>query len=77
MFVHGSGVPKTSAEFGNDCELFRMNAMRAEVDSVSRAYDPILYCYLLDDTIALSKFSSARGSTTLKLQDPDSVIVFF
>ena len=68
MFVDESGVPKISSEFiGNDCELFRMNAMRAEVDSVSRAYDPILYCYLLDDTIALSKFSSARDNTTLKL----------
>ena len=48
VFVDESGVPKISSEFiGNDCELFRMNAMRAEVASVSRAYDSVLFFDLL------------------------------
>ena len=34
-------------------------------------FDPELFCDLLDDEIALSKFSGAVGSTTANLQNPD------
>ena len=77
VLVEGSGAPKTSEEHDDDCELFRMDAIRAEVASVSCTYDPVLFCDLLDDNIALSKFATAVGSTTAKYQDPDSVIDFW
>ena len=54
-----------------------MDTLRTEVASVSWAYDPVLFCDLLDNNIALSKFSTAVGSTIAKSQDPDSVIVFW
>ena len=74
VFTDGPDVPHISAEFDNDCKVFRMDIMRTEAASVSCVYDPALFCDLLDDNIALSKFSTAVGSTTAKFQDPDSVI---
>ena len=47
VFEEGLGVPNTIAEFDNVCELFRMDAMRTEIASVSCTYDPILFCDLL------------------------------
>ena len=46
------------------------DAITAEVGSISCAYDPVLFCDLFDDNIALSKLSAAFGSTTVKQQDP-------
>jgi hypothetical protein len=77
VFADGPGVPKTSIEFGDDCELSRMDAMSAAAASVSCAYDPVLFCDILDYNIARSKLSSAEGSTTATFQDPDSVIDFW
>ena len=37
-------------------------------------YDQVLFCDLLDDGIALSKFSTAVGSTSAILKDPESVM---
>ena len=37
-------------------------------------YDPEVFCDLLDDNMALSKFSAAVGSTTSVPEDPDCVI---
>ena len=68
---------RTSEELETDCELFKMDAIQAEVASMSCAYDPVLFCDLLDEQIALSKFSAAAGSTTARHQDPDSVIEFW
>ena len=51
-----------------------MDAMRAEVALVSCVYDPVFFCDLMDNSIVLFKFSTALGGTTVKFQDPDSVI---
>ena len=51
--------------------MFKTDSIRAEVVSISCAYDPVLFCDLLDDNIAISKLSSAVGRTTVKQQDPD------
>ena len=74
--MEGSGVPETSKEFDDDCELFRIDAIRAEVGSASWAYYPVLLCDLLGDNIALPKITTAVGSTAAKSQDPDSIIDF-
>ena len=58
----------------NECEAFKQDAIRSEVASVSCAYYPVLFCDILDDNIALSKFSTAVGSKTASPKDPDSVI---
>ena len=58
----------------NECEAFKQNTIRSEVASVSCAYDPVLFCDLLDDNIALSKFSTAFGNTTASPKDRDSVM---
>ena len=58
----------------NECEAFKQDEIRYEVASVSCAYDPVLFCDLLDDNIALSKFSTAFGNTTASPKDPDIVM---
>ena len=68
---------RTSEELETDCELFKLDPIRAEVASMSCAYDPVLFCHLLDEQIALSKFSAAVGSATVRHQDPNSVIDFW
>ena len=68
---------KTSEELKIDCELFKMDPIRSEVASMSCTYDPVLFCDLLDEQVAFSKFSAAVGSTTARHQDPDSVIDFW
>ena len=52
--------------------MFKTDAIRSEVASISCAYYPLLFCDLLDDNISLSKFSTSVGSTTVKQQDPES-----
>ena len=42
--------------------------------SISCWYDPEVICDLLDDNMAVSKFSAALGSTTSVPEDPDCVI---
>ena len=51
--------------------MFKKDAIRTEVASISCAYDPVLFCDLLDDNIAFSKYLASVGSTTVKQQDPD------
>ena len=68
---------RTSQELEDECELFKMDPVCAEVAAISCTYDPVLFCDLLDDHIALSKFSTAVGSTTARIQDPDSVMDFW
>ena len=46
------------------------DAITAEVGSISCAYDPVLFCDLLDDNISLSKLLAAVAITTVKQQDP-------
>ena len=60
----------------NECELFKQDAIRYELASASCAYDLVLvlFCDILDDNIANSKFSTAVGSTTASPKYPESVI---
>ena len=53
--------------------MFKTDAIRAEVASISCAYDRVLFCDLLDDKIALSKLSASVGSTIVKKQYPNCV----
>ena len=68
---------RTSQELEDECELFKIDPVRAEVAIISCTYDPVLFCDLLDGHIALLKFSTAVGSTTARIQDPDSVMDFW
>ena len=61
-------------ELSDECEAFKQDAIRYEVASVSCAYEPVLFCDLLDNNIDLSKFSTAVGSTTARLEHPESVM---
>ena len=54
--------------------MFKTDAIRVEVASISCAYDPVLFCGLLNANISLSKLSASVGSTTVKQQDPDCVV---
>ena len=58
----------------NECEAIKQDAIRSEVAYASCAYDPVLFCDILDDKVALPKFSTAVGSTTDSLKYPDSVM---
>ena len=61
----------------NECEAFKQDAIRSEVASVSCACDPVLFFDILDDNIALSKFSAAVRSTSASPKYPDSVMDFW
>ena len=65
---------RTELEFSDECEASKQYAIRSEVASVSCAYDPVLFCDILDNNIALSKVSTAVGSTTASPKYPDSVM---
>ena len=54
--------------------MFKTDDFRTEAASISCAYDPVLFCDLLDDNITLFKFSAAVGSTKVKQQYPDCVM---
>ena len=74
MIAYQANNTRTELEFSNECEAFKQYAIRFEVSSVSCTYDPVLFCNLLDDKIALSKFSTDFGSTTDSPKYPDSVM---
>ena len=44
---------QTELEFSNECEAFKQDTIISEVIYVSCAYDPVLFCDLLDDKISL------------------------
>ena len=54
--------------------IFKTDPIQAEVAFTNCCYDPEVFCHVLDDTMALSKFSVAAGSTTSAPEDPDCVI---
>ena len=65
---------RTELELSDECETFKQDAIISELAYISCAYDPVLFFDLLDDKIALSKFSTAVGSTSAILKDPESVM---
>ena len=74
LVANPTGNVCTSKELDNECAMFKTDAIRVEVASIICAYDPLLFCDLLDDNIVLSKLSAAVGSTTVKQQDPECVV---
>ena len=50
--------------------------MRVQVASVSGAYTPDIFCDMMNEQVATSKFSAAVGSTMTNPQDPDRVILY-
>ena len=61
---------RTELEFSNECEVSKQDSIRAEVASVSFAYDPVLFCDILDNNIALSNFSAAVEIMAAGPKDP-------
>ena len=47
------------------------DAMRVQVDSVSGAYGPEIFCEMINEKVSTSKFLAAVGSTMANPQDPD------
>ena len=74
MVAYHTNDERIELELSDECEAFKKGAIRSEVASVSCAYDPVIFCDILDDNIALSKFSTAVGSTT---DSPKILIVRF
>ena len=52
------------------------DAMRVKVASVSGTYDPEIFCDMINEQVATSKFSAAVGSTMANPQDPDREILY-
>ena len=50
--------------------------MRVQVALVSGAYDPEIFCKMINEQVATSKFSAAEGSTMANPQDPDREILY-
>ena len=59
-------------ELSDECEAFKQDAIISELASVSCAYNPVLFCDILDDNIALPKVSTAFGSRKAIPKYPDS-----
>ena len=50
--------------------------MRLQVASVSGAYDPEIFCEMINEQVATSKFSAAVGNTMVNPQDPYREIIY-
>ena len=50
--------------------------MRVQVASASGVYNPEIFCKIINDQVATSKFSAAVGSTMANPQDPDWEILY-
>ena len=74
----GSCVEDTrSGKEVDDVNIFlEEDVMRVQVASVSGAYDPEIFCEMINEQVATSKFSVAVGSTMANPQDPDREILY-
>ena len=52
------------------------DTMRVQVASASGTYDPEIFCEMINDQVATSKFLNAVGSTMANPQDPDCKILY-
>ena len=52
------------------------DVMRVQVALVSGAYDPEIFCKMINEQVATSKFSAAVGITMSNPQDPDREILY-
>ena len=50
--------------------------MRVQVASVSGAYNPEIFCEMINEQVATSKFSAAVENTMANPQDPDREILY-
>ena len=55
VVAYGISDYRTHNDFRDECEMFKMDYIMAEVASVSCTYDYVLFCDLLNDYIALLK----------------------
>ena len=76
--MFGSCVEDTSSgEKVDEVNVFlEEDAMRVQVALASGAYDPEIFCEMINDQAATSKFSAAVGSTMANPQDPDCEILY-
>ena len=74
----GSCVEDTRSEKEVDeVNIFlEADEMRVQVASVSGTYDPEIFCKIIDEQVANSKFSAAVESTMANPQDPDREILY-
>ena len=76
--VVGSCVEDTrSGEKVDQVNVFlEEDEMRVQVASASGAYDPEIFCDIINDQVTTSKFLAAVGSTMANPQDPDWEILY-
>ena len=69
----GSCVEDTRSEenFDEVNVFLEEDAMQLHVASASSAYNPEIFCKMINDQVITSKFSDAVGSTMPNPQDPD------
>ena len=58
LVANPTGNVSTSKDLDNECAMYKTDAIRAEVASISCTHDIVLFCDLLDKKIALSKLSA-------------------
>ena len=76
VFSHSGQYANVQAFTDEVNVLLEEDAMRVQVASVSGAYDPEIFCEIINEQVATSKFSAAVGSTMEKPQDPDCEILY-
>ena len=52
------------------------DVMRVQIASASGSYNPEIFCEMINDQVATSKFLAAVGSTMANPQDPDWEILY-
>ena len=74
----GSCVEDTrSGEKVNEVNVFlEEDVMRLQVALASGAYDPEIFCKMINDQVTTSKFLASVGSTMANPQDPDWEIFY-
>ena len=74
----GSCVEDTRSgkEFDEVNIFLEEDAMRLQVASVSGEYNPEIFCEMINEQVATSKFSAAVGCTMANPQDTDREILF-
>ena len=56
MIAYRANNARTELELSDECEAFKQDAIRSEVASVSCAYDPVIFCDILNDKMPCQIF---------------------
>ena len=77
-YAFGSFVEETrSVEEVYEVNVFlEEDVMLLQVASASGTYEPEIFCEIINDQVATSKFSAAVGITMANPQDPDCNILY-